>query len=327
MFRSFIGLLIGGFFAGESVLADEVAVPLGLAAVEDPVSNATSGAKVKLGEALFFEKGLSADGTISCATCHDPKAAFAQKGEKVSKGVGGTLGRRNSPSLFNVAFAKDLFLDGRSESLEDQAWQPILAEDEMANGSVEEVLVRLNGMEKYGPLFEAAFGKVEADKISVAMALAAFQRTLLSGDSAFDKWYWGGESDALSELEQKGYQLFAGRAQCWSCHPLNGDVILMSDREFHNTGIAERSGGKDLGRYEVTKKAADRFAFKTPSLRNIVLTPPYMHDGSMETLEEVVAFYNRGGADDHVQRLELSEGELKAIVAFLGALTGDGVTR
>lgn len=327
-----LGLLIAG-----SPAAAEDLLPLGLSRL-DPDKNPPRAAAVSLGKKLFFDKALSRDGTLSCATCHVPAEAFAQRGQAISKGIGGKVGRRNSPSLLNVAFAKHLFHDGRSNSLEDQAWQPILAADEMGNRSVEEVLGRLATAEEYPRLFEEAFGVSRPDKASVARALASFQRTLLSGNSPFDQWNWGGEDKAMSPLAVQGYELFAGQALCWQCHPIGGDHgIILTDQQFHNTGVAWRSAQQrkaqeekqeeqpkeDLGRFEVTAKNSDRRQFKTPSLRNIALTAPYMHDGSFATLEEVVEFYNGGGGDGATQPLYLNKAELKAIVAFLNRLTGD----
>jgi cytochrome c peroxidase len=316
--------------------ADEL--PLGLARL-DPDQVAPAAAEVRLGKKLFFDKKLSIDGSVSCATCHVPEEAFAQRGRAVSVGVGGKLGRRNSPSLLNVGFAKQLFVDGRSESLEDQAWQPILAAEEMGNGSVGEVLDRIAGAAPYAELFHEAFGTETPDKASVAKALASYQRTLLSGNSPFDQWYWGGEKEAISPQAIEGFNLFSGQALCWQCHSIGGDHgIIFTDQLFHNTGVEWRSrekrkgvdsgnadapGQDDHGRFEATGKERDREHFKTPSLRNIALTPPYMHDGSFATLEEVVDFYNRGGGDGSTQPLYLNEEDQKAIVAFLECLTGD----
>ncbi|MGI9241895.1 MAG: cytochrome-c peroxidase [Verrucomicrobiales bacterium] len=317
-------------------------LPLGLARL-DPDEPPPPAAEIHLGEKLFFDKRLSIDGSVSCATCHVPEEAFAQRGKVVSAGVRGKLGRRNSPSLLNVAFAKHLFFDGRSDSLEDQAWEPILAEEEMGNRSVGEVLDRLSETAPYPELFREVFGVEAPDKASVAKALASYQRTLLSGNSRFDQWYWGGEKEAISPLAIEGFNLFSGRALCWQCHSIGGDHgITFTDQLFHNTGVEWRSRQKhqgagsgsespaatrqdDHGRFETTGIERDREQYKTPSLRNIALTPPYMHDGSLETLEEVVEFYNLGGGDGSTQLLDLEESDLKAIVAFLECLTGDQV--
>lgn len=297
-------------------------VPLGLVAVEHPESNPYTEAKHALGKELFFDKGLSVDGTVSCATCHHPDEAFAQRGVAVSEGVAGKLGRRNSPSLLNVAYAKSLFFDGRSETLEDQAWEPILADDEMGNASEEEVLERLRKSEIYRDHFDRAFGDAEPTKEGVAKALACFQRTLLSGNSAFDRWNSG--EAALSKEAETGYQLFIGRAQCWQCHPLNSEAsLLMTDHSFHRTDVSNGEEPLDLGRIEVTKERIDRHLFKTPSLRNVALTAPYMHDGSIATLKEVVEFYNRAEGQGELLPLNLSDEQLDALVAFLESFTGE----
>ena len=313
-----------GVIALMSAVGEET-VPLGLAPVEHPASNPLTEAKRVLGEKLFFDTILSRDGSISCATCHRPDQAFAERGVVRSKGVDGKIGRRNAPSLFNVAFAKTLFFDGRSASLEEQAWEPILAEEEMGNATEEDVLERLRGSEEYRGLFKRAFGDGGPSKEAVAKALACFQRTLLSGNSAFDRWYAG--KPALSEEAHEGYQLFIGRAQCWQCHPLNSEsALLISDQSFHKTGVPVRKAADgtvmDLGRIEVTHKLTDHLHFKTPSLRNVALTPPYMHDGSIATLKEVVEFYNRAEGEGELLPLYLSDDEVDALVAFLESLTG-----
>ena len=309
--------------------------PYGLVEIVSPSDNPLTEQKVALGKRLFFDKTLSRDGSVSCATCHVPSEAFAQRGHAVSKGVDGRVGRRNAPSLLNVAFAKSLFHDGRSASLEDQAWQPILAEEEMGSESEQEVLERLGASEEYVASFKEVFGVEQPDKVSVARALASYQRTLLSGNSAFDKWNWG-ESDALSEAAHEGYKLFAGQAMCWQCHPLNSPgAVLLTDHTFHDTGLSYISEQKrkregkpgdateDLGRFEVTGQAKDRWQYRTPSLRNVALTAPYMHDGSIATLVDVVEFYNRAEGKGELQPLNLDEEQVHALVAFLEALTGD----
>jgi cytochrome c peroxidase len=328
-------LAVVGFSSVSPVAADDL--PLGLAPL-NPEAALQPPAEVALGKRLFFDTVLSRDGTVSCATCHIPEEAFAQRGQAVSKGVDGKTGRRNSPSLLNVAFTRHLFLDGRSSSLEDQAWQPILADDEMGNRSVEDVLERLASSPAYPPLFKEVFGVERPDKESVAKALASFQRSLLSGNSPFDRWYWSGAEDAMSPAAIKGFDLFAGEAFCWQCHQVAGDDgLLFTDDQFHNTGVSWRSeqAGKrragankdrpkpDLGRFEATGEPIDQRQFKTPSLRNVALTPPYMHDGSLETLEDVVAFYNQGGGDGTMHPLYLEDAQVKAIVEFLKCLTGD----
>ena len=310
--------------------------PLGLVEVEHPKSNPPTEAKINLGKRLFFDTLLSRDGTISCATCHIPEQAFAHRGEARSRGIGGRLGHRNSPSLLNVAFAQSLFHDGRSPALEDQVWEPLLDENEMGNHSEKDLLQRLGAAEEYVRMFSEAFGVDHPDKDSVSKALAVYQRTLLSGNSLYDQWYWG-NPDALSKQAKIGYGLFIGRAQCWQCHPLNSETaLLFTDHSFHNTGVSAASTKQllqgeepllpDLGRFEHTKETIDRFHFKTPSLRNVALTPPYMHDGSIPTLKGVVQFYNQAEENSELLSLYLDENEVDALVAFLESLTGDQVT-
>ena len=313
-------------FVALNAAAGEETMPLGLVPVDHPASNPLTDAKRLLGEKLFFDKILSSDGSISCATCHKPDEAFAERTVARSKGVGGKIGRRNTPSLLNVAFAKKLFFDGRSATLEDQAWEPILAEHEMGNVAEKDVLERLRNSEEYRGFFKRAFGINEPNKEAVAKALACFQRTLLSGNSAFDRWNAG--APALGKEAHDGYQLFIGRAQCWQCHPLNSEsALLMTDHSFHNTGVTVRKAADgtavDLGRMEVTKERIDRLLFKTPSLRNVALTPPYMHDGSIATLKEVVEFYNRAESPGELLPLHLNEAEVDALVAFLKSFTGE----
>ena len=320
-----IGMLI---YSASALHADEEEEPpLGLVEVVDPEGNPSTPAKTALGERLFFDPILSRDGSVSCATCHVPTEAFAQRGRATSTGVDGAAGRRNAPSLLNVAFAKTLFHDGRAASLEDQAWLPILALDEMGNTSEGEVIERLNASTEYVEEFKTAFGVELPTKATVAQALASYQRTLLSGNSAFDSWNWG-ESAALRDAAHEGYKLFAGQALCWQCHPLNSsDAVLLTDHRFHDTGVSHLNtqAGKpgDLGRFEVTGVSTDRMKFRTPSLRHVALTAPYMHDGSLATLKEVVQFYNRAQGKGELQALNLDDEQVNALVAFLEALTGE----
>lgn len=239
-----------------------------------------------------------------------------------------------------------LFYDGRSDSLEAQAWEPLLDPDEMGNPSKDAVLERLRASTNYPALFDAAFGDgtgkdgksedvssiTSITATNVARSLAAFQRTLVAGNSKFDQWNWGeAEFDAV---EQRGHDLFSGLAQCWQCHVMQGETLLFSDQKFHNTGIHQRNRRlqkttaetndkkPDLGRFEVTGRVQDRGAFKTPSLRNVEHTAPYMHDGSLRTLREVVEFYNEGLGPD-VQELGLDEDDIEALVVFLKLLSSE----
>lgn len=326
------GIILLNFSAADIVIPDTDDPGLGLPPIVIPEDSKLTKSIAKLGKKLFFDKLLSRDGTISCATCHVPEQGFTQNDKPKSVGIDGKIGRRNTPTLLNIAFADSLFVDGRASSLEDQAWQPILAEDEMGNSSVSEVLDKISSDKKYQSMFKESFGEKSVRKDSVAIALSTYQRVLVSGESSYDRWYYESEGDAMGASAQRGYQLFAGQAQCWHCHQIAGPGVLFSDNLFHNTGVSFRShklgASEDLGRYEITKIDYDKRTFKTPTLRNVALTAPYMHDGSLSTLEEVVRFYNDGGSDDPllspiIGSLNLSKNDIKDIVQFLHALNGN----
>jgi cytochrome c peroxidase len=291
-----------------------------------PPGNPLTRQRIDLGEALFFETALSRDGSLSCASCHDPALAFTD-GRARAVGIEAREGQRNAPTLLNAAYREFLFWDGRAESLEAQALRPMENASELGN-SHEEVVRRLRRNRSYREQFARAFGTDEITIDRVAQAIASFERTLLSGDSDYDR-YRAGEPSALTPSQRRGLALFAGRARCTFCH--TGE--LFTDQRFHNTGISWKSAEVsatetiDLGRFDVTARAVDRAAFKTPSLRDVERTAPYMHDGSLATLEAVVEFYNEGGhpnahLDAFVLPLDLSAGEQADLVAFLRALTG-----
>ncbi len=333
---------------------------LGLPAPPQPAALTTPEA-VALGRKLFLDRRLSGNGTMSCAMCHVPEQGFAQNGLATSVGSAGRSLRRNAPTLLNVAFHAHLFHDGRETSLEAQAWSPLLAENEMANASAGDVVARVAALPDYAGRFERAFAGAPVSRATIGRALAAYQRSLVAGGSRFDRWWFGGDKSAMSDEERRGFHLFRFRAGCAQCHSVDDDHALFTDQRFHNTGtghdraaalerpvrvelapglVAEvtreallRFGEKpadDLGRMEVTRDPADRWKYRTPSLRNVALTAPYMHDGSLATLEEVVAFYDRGGgADpdraDYLFPLGLSDADRRALVAFLKTLTGSNV--
>ncbi len=326
------GIILLNFSEADIVIPDIDDPGLGLPSIVIPEDSKLTKSIIKLGEKLFFDKLLSRDGTVSCATCHVPEQGFTQNDRPKSVGVDGKIGRRNTPTLLNIAFADSLFVDGRASSLEEQAWQPILAKDEMGNSSVSEVLDRISRDKNYQSMFKKSFGAIFLSKDTVAIALSAYQRALVSGESPYDRWYYESEGDAMELSAQRGYQLFAGQAQCWQCHQIAGPGVLFNDNLFHNTGVSFRShklgASEDLGRYEITKIDYDKRTFKTPTLRNVALTAPYMHDGSLSTLEEVVRFYNDGGSDDPLLSplmgsLNLSKNDIKDIVEFLRALNGN----
>lgn len=301
-------------------------VPLGLkGAPDDPDDNPTTAEKVALGKALYFDKRLSADGTVSCATCHDPSKGWTDR-SPVSTGIKGQKGGRSAPTVLNAAYMDVQFWDGRAPSLEEQAKGPIQNPIEM--GSTHELTVkRLAGIKGYAPLFQAAFGDETVDIGRVAKAIAAFERTVLTGNSPYDRWQ-AGDKTAMSAAAVRGFNLFNDpkRANCSICH----DGFNFSDSDFHNLGVGLKAKKPDLGRYEITKAEKDKGAFKTPTLRNLADTAPYMHDGSEKTLKQVVEFYNRGGEknpqlDGRIRPLGLKPAEVDDVVAFLDALNGDKV--
>ena len=311
------------FSAGRAISDDSwrLKVPVGLDLyMPVPEDNPISAEAVKLGRRLFFDPILSRDRSISCASCHDPKRAFSD-GRVVSEGVKGRNGIRNAPTLVNRGYGRIHFWDGRARSLEEQVLQPIENPKEL-DMSVREVVARLKQDGDYRQQFRTAFGG-EASSESLAQALASYVRTILSGNSPFDR-YVSGERGALSEQQRGGLRIFRSKGNCTICHA--GPTL--TDERFHNTGVAWRNGQLlDPGRFEVTRDEKDRGAFKTPTLREIVQTAPYMHDGSLETLEAVIEFYDRGGnrnpyLDPELRPLHLTAEEKKSLLAFLRSLSG-----
>ena len=289
-----------------------------------PISNPITWQKVLLGERLFFDKRLSKDKSISCASCHDPAHGFSN-GQAIGEGVLGRRGDRNVPSIINRLFGKSQFWDGRSETLESQALGPLLNPDEMAM-SEDQILERLKADVVYQRLFQEAFGS-EPTLEGLSKAIASFERTLLSGETPFDRYEWNGEVDALTPEAKRGLVLFRGKARCSTCHIGTN----FTDEKFHNLGIGEGVKQTNSGRASVTKDSADAGKFKTPTLRNIALTGPYMHDGSLETLEEVIEFYDLGGnpnpnLDEEIKPLRLSDQEKSDLLVFLKSLTGPVVS-
>ena len=282
-----------------------------------PTGNPLTGAKVELGRRLFFDPILSADGRVSCSSCHRPEHAFSDT-VAVSPGVFGREGNRNAPTVLNVAYGRFFFWDGRATTLEEQVVLPIQNPKEM-DMSLDDVVQRLRQHTEYDRAFQQALGE-GASSTNLARALASYLRMLRSGDAPIDRYY-SGDTDALSRAAQRGFRLFIGRADCTACHL--GPTF--SDQKFHNTGVSWGSG--DLGRYTVTGVEEDRGAFKTPTLRNVAETAPYMHDGSIGTLEEVIEFYTRGGKqnphlDPEIRRIDLTHQEKQALLEFLHALSG-----
>ena len=289
-----------------------------------PESNPLTVAGVALGERLFFDRGLSADGVVSCASCHRPEHAFSDTA-RISAGVYGRRGERNAPTLINRVYGRAFFWDGRAATLEEQVLHPIRDPLEMGQ-PISTMMQRLRSDRSYRSAFARAYGAAVVDSQSVARALASFVRTLRSGNSALDRWR-DGDTAALSPSARRGLALFTGRANCVNCHVGPN----FTDEEFHNTGVSSRSpryaAGEDSGRARITGRADDVGAFKTPTLRDVAVTAPYMHDGSIATLEEVVALYDRGGItnphlDAEIKPLALTGEQQQDLVAFLKALTG-----
>jgi cytochrome c peroxidase len=302
-------------------IAFERTTPLGLDLyMPVPDDNPITQPKIALGRRLFHDRRLSRDGTVSCATCHQPRRAFSD-GRSVSVGVHRTLGLRNASSLVNRGYSEALFWDGRALSLEQQASEPLLSTREMGATS-EGIVAYLAGSDDYRRRFQAAFGRSPALS-DVARALASYVRTIRSGNSRFDR-FAGGDVTALNAQERAGLALFRGRASCASCH---AGPTLTDDR-FHNTGVAFRDGRfTDEGRYRTTHVSGDIGAFRTPGLRDVARTAPYMHDGSLRTLQAVVEYYSRGGnrnphLDSAIRPLNLTIREKASLAAFLRSLTG-----
>ena len=331
----------------------------GLPPLQRPAEVTPSAPRTELGRKLFFDRRLSFNGTMSCAMCHVPEQGFASHDSQTGVGIEGKSLRRNAPGLLNVAWQARLFHDGRESSLVTQAWLPLLHPDEMANPSIGHVLDRLRALPDYRGLFERAFDGAGPSMNTVGAAIAAFETTLVAADSRFDRWRYGGDSAALSALEQQGFALFSGKAGCVQCHHADAKNALLADGAFHATaaGLAPAQEQSfvvplapgvqtvlsdaalaafasdrppDLGRFEITLDPADRFAFKTPTLRNVAQTAPYMHDGSLATLEDVIDFYDRGGGElpsksERLRPLGLQASEKAALAAFLRALDGSGL--
>jgi cytochrome c peroxidase len=337
--------------------------PLGLPAVPVPVANRPTVATIHLGRKLFLDRRLSRNGTLSCAMCHVPEQGFTVNELRTAVGFEGRSLRRNAPTLLNVAYAGPYFHDGREPELELQPFDVLTNPDEMAAPSLGALVETVRSLPDYRPLFAKAFGGA-ASVETIGRAIATYLRTLVSARSPFDRFRYGKEARALSESAQRGFALFTGKARCATCHLVRREHALLTDGLFHDTGIAwfaatvgaKRTGpvtvevapgesarvpravvesvGEppriDLGRYEATGDPADRFRIKTPSLRNVALTAPYMHDGSISTLREVVVFYNQGayphdGLDPALGPLGLDDRDLDDLVALLQSFTGDNL--
>jgi len=299
-------------------------LPLGLQADSAyiPQDNPMNEGKIELGKFLYFDPRLSKDDTIACATCHNPFHGFADPA-RTSAGVSRQLGGRNSPTVLNRLFSAEQFWDGRAADLEAQAQGPLTNPVEMSMPSHEVVVKKVTAIKGYAPLFTKAFGDAKIDMKRIAQAIAAYERTVVTGNSPYDR-YQAGDKDALSAAAVRGLALFNGKAKCSACHA----SFNFTDENYRNIGVGMDKAKPDLGRYEITKNEADKGAFKTPTLRNIIQTAPYMHDGSEATLLEVVEFYNKGGIKNPQLATEITPLNLTAkdkidLVAFMEALTGD----
>lgn len=350
-------------------LAGAFAEPLGLPKVPVPADNPQTPEKIALGDKLFHDTRFSIDGTVSCATCHNGNKAFTDSPLRVSEGHHKLTGTRNAPTVLNAAYFKTMFWDGRSSSLEDQSQFPMINPVEMGLPDHQPVLKIVREDPAYVDGFKKAFGKSGKDVTmeEVKKAIAAFERTVISGDSPFDKWYFGGEANAISDQAKRGYNVFIGQGRCVSCHVIEQTQALFTDNKFHNIGVginriqddvpklageflkAKIAGAdvdksvladpksSDLGRFAVTDSFDEIGGFKTSTLRNIAKTAPYMHDGSLKTLKDVVKHYNEGGKSpgDYfpvnpylsggIRPLNLTDQQMDDLVAFMETLTSPSV--
>jgi cytochrome c peroxidase len=307
----------------------EIKAPLGLPPVPIPADNPPTAETISLGRKLFYDTKLSKGNALSCASCHNPKMGFTD-GFQFSRGVGGQIGVRNAPTIANSAYMPFQFWDGRAISLEEQAAGPIANPIEMDQPHDASV-AKIADDASYKPLFLKAFGPGGVNLIRVEKALASFERTILSGNSAFDRYEYGGDKTALNPAQIRGLAIFADptRGNCAACHSINDKYALFTDGKFHNIGegVGDEGEFNDVGRFHLTKIATDKGAFKTPTLRNVANTSPYMHNGSLKTLKEVVDFYAGGGnsnpyLDKEIRAIKLSSQDRSDLVEFLQSLTG-----
>ncbi len=336
---------------------------LGLPPLADFQVAAPNAGAIQLGRKLFFDRRLSRNRTMSCAMCHIPEQGFTSNELKRPIGFEGRGVKRNAPTLLNVAFNQRLFWDARERELAQQIWSPLLAANEMNNPSVGYVLDQLHADPHYRELFQQAFGE-PANILNTGLALAQYQQSLIAANSRFDRWYFAGDQAALNAQEKLGFRLFTGKAACSSCHLIGAQYALFTDHQLHNTGVGYQESMQktpatvtvqlapgvqvavdqklvstvgeakenDLGRYEVSLQPADRWKYRTPGLRNVALTAPYMHNGEFLSLQAVIDFYNRGGVQHEllsplIRPLGLVESEQAALRAFLVALTGGNVAQ
>lgn len=359
--RKIAGLI--GLFLSLSAVA---AAPLGLPEVPVPPGNPQTPDKIALGDKLFTDARFSATGEVSCSTCHATDKGFTDSPLHVSEGINKLTGTRNAPTVLNAAYNRSQFWDGRSPDLEDQALHPFVNPVEMGLADHDALLAMIRADKEYVRQFRKVFG-VGPQQITmqeVTQAIAAFERTKVAGNSPFDRWYFGGEADAISDSAQRGFQVFLNEGRCVSCHVIEEDQAVFTDHRFHNIGVGINdmqdeivgvarafqqqklddpsmdvdvavltdANQSELGRFAISEELSDMGGFKTPTLRNTALTAPYMHDGSIETLRDVVVHYNNGGATNEGDRvndflsggirpLSLSDQQIDDLVAFMEALT------
>ena len=350
--------------AAEGQQAAPVARPLGLPPVPIPANNPMTPAKIALGDKLFHDKRFSSTGTVACETCHERSKAFTDSPLKTSEGINKLTGTRNAPTVANAAYFTSMFWDGRAVDLEDQAQHPFVNPVEMGLPDHEPILKIVRTDPEYVKAFREVFGKEGAaiTKQEVLLAIGAFERTLVFGDSPFDRWYFGGDKAAISESAARGFTVFLEDGRCVSCHAIENDNALFTDSRFHNIGVGINTIQKDipdlagaflkakaqgidvdvtvltdkrtseLGRFAITDTVDDLGGFKTSTLRNIAVTAPYMHDGSIATLRDVVVHYNNGGVTKEgdpvndflsggIRPLNLTDQQIDDLVAFLESLT------
>jgi len=336
----------------------QVGFPAGRTAAAIPNDNPQTAEKIALGHKLFFDGRLSVDGTVACATCHDPGRAFTD-GRQTSIGVQGRSGQRNAPTVLNALYNQTQFWDGRAKTLEDQAALPIVNPVEMGQPDLEAAVRSLAAYPDYQQAFQKVFGR-PPNGPDLLRAIASYERALTSFDSPFDR-FLAGDEKAIDASARRGWVLFNDKARCNKCHALpdeTPDLVNFKDDDFHNIGVlivrhrvvplvrqaeklidsgnavdvdraAIQSEMSALGRFLLTRKEADIAAFKTPGLRNVMVTAPYFHDGSHQTLWDVLDHYNKGAGpqdpwlDQDIQPLALEESELDDLVAFMASLTSD----
>ncbi|MGB7434943.1 MAG: cytochrome c peroxidase [Candidatus Acidiferrum sp.] len=308
----------------------QIKAPLGLPPVPIPADNPPTEETIALGRRLYYDPSLSLDGTISCASCHAPQFAFSDH-RPVSEGVGKKTGTRHAPTVINSAYYTLQFWDGRAPSLEEQAKGPIANPVEMAH-TLDGVVKRLEADPKYPGLFKQAWGTDQISIDMVAKSIASFERTVIAGDSPFDRFYYGHDSKELSPAAQRGLRIFVSpkKGNCEVCHTIEKNYALFTDNKFHNLGVGADTRGElnDVGRYAITKVDADMGCFKTPSLRNLADRGRYMHDGSFPSVKDALAHYIGGGnwnphLDKEIHSLDkLTFDERDDLLQFLDSLNG-----